>query len=109
MIDGSKGPFCPMVFASSSKQALISSSSCHVMAPYHKSLLVDDKEFLPALHYQNNWVPREEACYTCHTNYAMFGGFRAKMHGLKHVYIHYLRTPPAPEAISRPDPTTWST
>jgi hypothetical protein len=24
----------------------------------------------------------------------MFGGLRAKLHGLKHVYIHYLRTPP---------------
>ena len=34
----------------------------------------------------------------------MFGGFRSKMHGLRHVYIHYLRTPPAPEAITLYDP-----
>lgn len=78
--------------------------SCHEMEPYGKSLLVDDAGHLPAAHFQNHRVPADLACYTCHTNYAMFGGFRAKMHGLKHVYIHYLRTPPAPEAIKLYDP-----
>jgi cytochrome c-type protein NapC len=78
--------------------------SCHEMEPYGKSLLVDGAGHLPAAHFQNHRVPADVACYTCHTNYAMFGGFRAKMHGLKHVYIHYLRTPPAPEAIKLYDP-----
>lgn len=78
--------------------------SCHEMAPYGKSLLVDDPSHLAAAHFQNHRVPSEEACYTCHTNYAMFGGFRAKMHGLKHVYVHYLGTPPAPEKIRLYDP-----
>jgi cytochrome c-type protein NapC len=78
--------------------------SCHEMQPYGKSLLVDDPAHLSAAHFQNHRVPAEEACYTCHTNYAMFGGFRAKMHGLKHVYVHYLGTPPAPEAIRLYDP-----
>jgi cytochrome c-type protein NapC len=78
--------------------------SCHEMQPYGKSLLVDDPAHLAAAHFQNHRIPAEEACYTCHTNYAMFGGFRAKLHGLKHVYVHYLRTPPAPEAIRLYDP-----
>ena len=78
--------------------------SCHEMEPYGKSLLVDDPGHLTAAHFQNHRVPAEEACYTCHTNYAMFGGFRAKMHGLKHVYVHYLGTPPAPDAIRLYDP-----
>jgi cytochrome c-type protein NapC len=78
--------------------------SCHEMEPYGKSLLVDGAGHLPAAHFQNHRVPADVACYTCHTNYAMFGGFRAKMHGLKHVYIHYLGTPPAPEAIKLYDP-----
>jgi cytochrome c-type protein NapC len=78
--------------------------SCHEMEPYGKSLLVDGAGHLPAAHFQNHRVPADVACYTCHTNYAMFGGFRAKMHGLKHVYIHYLRTLPAPEAIKLYDP-----
>jgi cytochrome c-type protein NapC len=78
--------------------------SCHEMEPFGKSLLVDDTGQLPAAHFQNHRVPVEQACYTCHTNYAMFGGLRAKMHGLRHVYIHYLRTPPAPETIKLYDP-----
>jgi cytochrome c-type protein NapC len=78
--------------------------SCHEMEPFGKSLLVDEAGHLPAAHFQNHRVPVEEACYTCHTNYAMFGGFRAKMHGLRHVYIHYFHTPPAPVAIKLYDP-----
>jgi cytochrome c-type protein NapC len=78
--------------------------SCHEMEPFGKSLLVDDAAHLPAAHFQNHRVPAAEACYTCHTNYAMFGGFRAKMHGLRHVYIHYLRTPPATLDIKLYDP-----
>jgi cytochrome c-type protein NapC len=78
--------------------------SCHEMEPYGRSLLVDDPAHLAAAHFQNHRVPAEAACYTCHTNYAMFGGFRAKMHGLRHVYVHYLGTPPAPEAIRLYDP-----
>ena len=78
--------------------------SCHEMEPYGKSLMLDDPAHLAAAHFQNHRVPADEACYTCHTNYAMFGGFRAKMHGLKHIYVHYLGTPPAPEAIRLYDP-----
>jgi cytochrome c-type protein NapC len=78
--------------------------SCHEMEPFGKSLLIDDSGHLPAAHFQNHRVPAGEACYTCHTNYAMFGGFRAKMHGLRHVYIHYLSTPPAPQDIKLYDP-----
>src|SRR6202158_3963626 len=78
--------------------------SCHIMEPYGRSLRVDDPQHLAAAHFQNHRVPADEACYTCHTNYAMFGGFRAKMHGLRHVYIRYLRTPPPPENIKLYDP-----
>ena len=78
--------------------------SCHEMEPYGKSLLVDDPAHLAAAHFQNHRVPAEEACFTCHTNYAMFGTFQAKMHGLKHVYVHYLGKPSAPEAIRLYDP-----
>ncbi len=78
--------------------------SCHVMEPFGQSLNVDDATYLAAAHYQNHRVPAEEACYTCHTNYAMFGSFKAKMAGLRHVYVFYLRTPPAPEAIRLKEP-----
>ena len=55
-------------------------------------------------HFQNHRVPPDEACYTCHTNYAMFGGIRAKLGGLKHIYVYYLGTPPAPENIKLYEP-----
>ena len=68
--------------------------SCHAMGPYGKSLAVDDGEYLAAQHFQNNRVPRDHACYTCHTDYAMFGGVRAKIRGLRHVMVNYFGTVP---------------
>jgi nitrate/TMAO reductase-like tetraheme cytochrome c subunit len=68
--------------------------SCHVMAPYGKSLYVDDKDHVPAAHFQNNRIPRDHACFTCHTTYTLFGDYRAKLTGLRHVYVNYLGTIP---------------
>ncbi|HKI01130.1 MAG TPA: NapC/NirT family cytochrome c [Thermoanaerobaculia bacterium] len=68
--------------------------SCHVMEPYGKSLYVDDSSYLPAGHFQNNRVPRDKACFTCHTDYTMFGDYKAKLRGLRHVYVNYIGTIP---------------
>jgi len=73
--------------------------SCHVMADYGKSLYIDDKSYIPAVHFQNNRIPRGEACYTCHTDYTMFGTVHSKWRGLRHVYVQYLGTIPKPEDI----------
>jgi cytochrome c-type protein NapC len=70
--------------------------SCHIMEPYGHSLRVDDPNYLAAAHYQNHRVPADSACYTCHANYAMFGSVRAKLHGLRHVYIQYFGNPQPP-------------
>jgi cytochrome c-type protein NapC len=78
--------------------------SCHIMEPYGKSLHVDDPSYLAGAHFQNHRVPAEEACYTCHTNYAMFGSFIAKLGGLRHLYVHYLKTEPRPEDIKLHEP-----
>jgi len=64
-------------------------TSCHVMQDYGKSLLIDDPAHIPAAHFQNNRVPRDQACYTCHTDYTMFSGAKAKLRGLNHVYAQY--------------------
>jgi cytochrome c-type protein NapC len=69
------------------------------MEDYGKSLHVDDKSYIPAAHYQNNRVPRDQACYTCHSDYTMYGGLTAKIRGLRHVYIQYLGNIPKPEDI----------
>ncbi|HXF59082.1 MAG TPA: NapC/NirT family cytochrome c [Candidatus Saccharimonadales bacterium] len=68
--------------------------SCHIMEPYGKSLAIDDKEYIAAQHFQNGRVPRDHACYTCHTDYAIFGGVRSKMRGLRHVMVNYFGTHP---------------
>jgi nitrate/TMAO reductase-like tetraheme cytochrome c subunit len=64
--------------------------SCHVMEPYGRSLQVDDETWLPAQHYQNNRIPRDKACFTCHTDYTLFGDAKAKLRGLRHVYVNYI-------------------
>jgi len=74
------------------------------MEAYGKSLLFDDLTHIPAAHFQNHLVPPDEACYSCHTEYAMFGGLKVKLYGLKHLAIYYFGTPPAPENIKLYDP-----
>lgn len=78
--------------------------SCHIMEPYGKSLSVDDPLHLAAAHFQNHRVPAGEACYTCHTNYAMFGGIKAKIGGLRHIYVYYVGKPPQPADIKLYEP-----
>lgn len=68
--------------------------SCHPMEAYGKSLHVDDNEFIPAVHFQNNRIPREMACYTCHTEYTLYGDLSSKIRGLKHVWVQYFGTIP---------------
>ena len=76
--------------------------SCHVMEPYGRSLSIDSPDHLPATHFQNNRVPTDHACYTCHTTYAMFGDVQAKLNGMRHVYINYLGTIPDPITLYEP-------
>src|SRR5581483_5665623 len=37
--------------------------SCHIMEPYGRSLYVDDSTWIPAAHFHNNRVPRDNACF----------------------------------------------
>lgn len=76
--------------------------SCHIMEPYGKSLLVDDATYLPAAHYQNGRIPREEACYTCHTNYVLYGTALTKIRGFRHVYMQYIGQPTMPIRLYTP-------
>lgn len=77
--------------------------SCHIMGPYGKSLYVDDPSYIPAAHFQNGRVPRDQACYTCHTDYTIYyGGIRAKIRGLHHIYVQYLGKPNNPIHLYSP-------
>ncbi len=63
---------------------------CHEMEPWGKSLFVDNPRSLVAMHYQKRLIGRDQVCFSCHTNYAMFGTIQAKLNGLRHVYYHYI-------------------
>lgn len=78
--------------------------SCHTMDPYGRSLMLDDTSAIPASHFQNNRVPREAACYTCHTDYALFGGVRSKIRGIHHVYAQYFKPHDQPIKLYHPFP-----
>ena len=57
--------------------------SCHEMQPYGKSLFVDDDAAIQAVHFQNRSIPREAACFTCHTDYTMFGDYKVDADGFQ--------------------------
>jgi cytochrome c-type protein NapC len=76
--------------------------SCHIMEPYGRSLYAADPMYIPAAHFENHRIPAEEACYTCHTDYAMYGTIRVKLHGLRHIYVQYFGTPMNPIQLYDP-------
>lgn len=95
----SAGNFSYGIHRSSTTQFCL---SCHEMQRHGESLFVDDRHALAAVHYQNRLVDRESICFSCHTDYAMFGDVKAKLNGLRHVWVHYFR--PAPQKIELYEP-----
>jgi cytochrome c-type protein NapC len=75
---------------------------CHEMQPLGRSLFVDDRHDLAAVHFQNRFVDRDTACYSCHADYALFGDVKAKLNGLRHVQVHYLGKIPDRFALYQP-------
>ncbi len=80
--------------------------SCHEMKDYGKSLFVDSRQALSAVHYQNRFVDRETVCYSCHKDYAMFGDVTAKLNGLRHVWAHYVAGVPKKIELYHPYPNS---
>ena len=58
--------------------------SCHVMHPFTNDLRDPESGTLAAVHYQNRYI-LEHQCYTCHTDYGLFGPMRAKLAGVRHL------------------------
>ncbi|MDX2021392.1 MAG: NapC/NirT family cytochrome c [Deltaproteobacteria bacterium] len=80
--------------------------TCHEMQNHGKSLFADNPKSLVAAHYQNRLVDRDSICYSCHKDYAMFGDVKAKLNGLRHVYVHYLGSIPNKFALYQPYPNS---
>lgn len=62
--------------------------SCHVMHGYINDLEDPDSENLAAVHYQYRWIA-DYQCYTCHSEYGMFGTAKAKVSGIGHIWSQY--------------------
>lgn len=64
-------------------------NSCHVMNRYVEDLQNPDSDRLAAQHYQFRWIS-DHQCYTCHSDYGLFGGVQAKLAGLRHYVKYYI-------------------
>jgi len=58
---------------------------CHVMKGHVADLRNPKSDSLAATHYKNRYIQTDQ-CYTCHSDYGMFGTVSAKLEGLGHVY-----------------------
>ena len=61
--------------------------SCHVMGPYLRDAEDPNSTSLAAAHSRNNKFG-ESSCYTCHSDYQMFGAITTKMNGMRHLYSY---------------------
>jgi len=86
-----------------SSKTVESCGPCHVMKPYLDDLRNPDSEALAATHYKNRYI-QEHHCYTCHTDYGMFGTVHAKWEGLGHVRRHLTGDYTLPIKIAHPYP-----
>ncbi len=76
--------------------------SCHSMEPY----VVDSNDLnsntLPSIHGRNELFGKQN-CYTCHSDYGMFGTVSTKLSGMRHVWEYYTeyRSVPIEEFLVR--------
>jgi cytochrome c nitrite reductase small subunit len=86
-------------------KSVASCGSCHVMEPYLADLQNIDSETLAATHYKNRYI-QENHCYTCHSDYGMFGTVQAKLAGMGHVARNVTGRYTLPLKIAQPYPNS---
>jgi nitrate/TMAO reductase-like tetraheme cytochrome c subunit len=74
---------------------------CHAMDGHVADLRNPKSDSLAATHYKNRYIQTDQ-CYTCHSDYGMFGTVSAKMEGLGHVYHNLTNTYEKPIKIRKP-------
>lgn len=74
---------------------------CHVMDGHVKDLRNPASDSLAAVHFKNRYI-QDNHCYTCHSDYGMFGTVNAKWEGMGHVYHNLVGGYPTPIKIARP-------
>jgi nitrate/TMAO reductase-like tetraheme cytochrome c subunit len=75
--------------------------ACHAMEGHVADLRNPKSDSLAAIHYKNRFIQANQ-CYTCHSDYGMFGTVSAKMEGLGHVYHNITDSYEKPIKIRRP-------
>lgn len=85
----------------SSAETVASCGACHVMSPFVADLRDPSSQSLAATHYKNRFIQQDQ-CYTCHSDYGMFGTFHAKLEGFGHVVHWVTRTYTLPLKIAHP-------
>jgi cytochrome c nitrite reductase small subunit len=75
--------------------------ACHVMESHVADLRNPAGDSLAAVHFKNRYI-QDNQCYTCHSDYGMFGTVSAKLAGLGHVYYNLTDTYPKPIKIRKP-------
>ena len=78
-----------------------SCAACHVMDSHVRDLRDPKSDSLAAVHFKNRYI-LENHCYTCHSDYGMFGTVRAKLDGLGHVWHNTRNDYPRPIKIAHP-------
>ncbi len=75
--------------------------ACHVMASHVRDLRDPASQTLAAVHFKNRYIQADQ-CYTCHTDYGMFGSVRAKWEGLMHTVRYATGAYTLPIRIAHP-------
>jgi nitrate/TMAO reductase-like tetraheme cytochrome c subunit len=85
-------PFPAMLMSSAvgleQSKAVAFCESCHAMGAFVEDMKDPDSRSLAALHFRNRYI-QEEHCYSCHTDYGLFGTLEAKVGGMSHVWSEF--------------------
>lgn len=63
-------------------------NSCHLMGGFVADMKDPVSRSLSAAHFRNRYI-QDEHCYSCHTDYGLFGTLEAKIGGMNHVWREF--------------------
>ena len=63
-------------------------ASCHVMEPWTEDSADPTSSSLASVHARNGSFGKK-SCYTCHTDYGMFGTVTTKLSGMNHLLVYF--------------------
>ena len=69
-------------------KAIAFCDSCHLMRAFVADMKDPGSRSLSALHFRNRYI-QDEHCYSCHTDYGLFGTLEAKIGGMSHVWSEF--------------------